>query len=585
MYEEEQALVGRDAWKERTLIDLVTFRRLTRGEQPIFLFLGDGATVTASLSAARLHDEAGLVAAHLSRTLPPGARVLLLFENGLDYIVAFFACLYAGLVPVSGAYPTSIGARERFTFLLRDSEAQGVIGLRETLRLFHEPDPTSQDRIRWIPMEAARNARSPLSTPVTCGPETLALVQYSSGSTESPKGVCLTHRNICYNIHAQLLSFRYQDHDTGLSWLPFTHDMGLVGAVLPALAAGNPFYFMAPEKFIERPARWLEAISRYGVTISGGPDFAYRYCARLAGSDVSSAWDLSRWTIAFNGSETISADTLSSFATRYAAQGFRPEAFYSCYGLAENALLVTSGVKGRGVGLACFDRAALGLGRAVRTGEKIEPGNVTVLASCGTAREEQSVHIADPDTGAFLPDDTVGEIWISGPSVSIGYLGNALRNARSFVEKDGRRYLRSQDSGFIHQGELFVVGRLSERFELRGSIYYTNDIALSLGQALDGALCVVAPPTGPENPVPSLIVEQHGAVDPSHLRSILQTVMRSYRIDEFAYFLIRKGFVARTPSGKVRADLTLAIILKENSAILCSGDTQSPVASGPEQLI
>ncbi|GAB6853451.1 AMP-binding protein [Asaia astilbis] len=582
MYDDEQALVGPHAWKERTLVDLVRFRHLTKGESPIFLFLGDGETVTQTLSAAELHRQASRASAHLARTLSPQSRVLLLFENGIDYIVGFFSCLYAGLTPISGLYPSAIGAAERFAFILRDSNADAVLGLKATLHLFHQ-EAESPSALKWIPLESAlKSARS--IDPVETGSEHLALIQYTSGSTENPKGVCLTHRNICHNIHAQLISFQYQDDDTGLSWLPFTHDMGLVGAVLPALAAGNPFYFMAPDKFIEKPSRWLEAISRYGATISGGPDFAYRYCARLPPHEISPHWDFSRWTIAFNGSESISPNTLEHFHSKFEAQGFCKTAFFPCYGLAENALLVTSGLKGEGVRLVAFDRTALSRGRA-ECARQPENDAAIFLASCGAPHEDQKIHIVDPETQRFLSQGLIGEIWISSPSVGVGYLNDENRTAQSFIERNGIRYLRTQDFGFEYEGDLFHVGRMSEKFSFNGSTYYTNDISLSLGQACNGALCVVVPPLLPERNAPCLIVEHDSANDATAIRPILFETMKRYGITEFTYYVIRRGYVIRTPSGKIRADLTLENILAEKSSILKTGDTRSPVATGLDQMI
>lgn len=582
MYEEDQAIVGVDSWKQRTLVDLLEFRRLTKGESPIFLFLGDGENVTESLSAIELHRRASLAGAHLMRTLPARSHVVLLFENSLEYIIGFFACLYAGHVPVSGIYPSAIGATERFAFIVEDSNARAVLGKRETLTLFHQGGAAFAG-LKWIPLESALSARTPIE-PVPLTSSDLAVVQYTSGSTENPKGVCLSHRNICHNIHAQLISFQYQDNDTGLSWLPFTHDMGLVGAVLPALAAGNPFYFMAPDKFIEKPLRWLMAIGRFGATISGGPDFAYRYCARLPAQDIPQGLDLSRWGIAFNGSENINPVTLERFADRFGAHGFDRKSFYPCYGLAENALLVTSGQKGAGVRLTAFDRTALSHGKAVAS-ESIDRENTSCLASCGSAYEDQKLIIANPDTGDFLPSDTVGEIWIDSPSVSLGYLNNPVRNAHCFIERDGRRYLRTQDFGFLHGGELYHVGRLSEKFMYDGNVYYTNDIALSLSHALDGATCVVAPPTLPERELPSVMIEQDDKTSIVAARQTMVELMKTYRIERFSFFFIRKGFIIRTPSGKIRSDLTLENILTEKSAIIVSGDTHIPVATGMIQII
>ncbi|WP_025884620.1 AMP-binding protein [Asaia prunellae] len=580
MYEENQLLIDAQAWKERSLIELLYFRRITKGEDPIFLFLGDGENVTETLSAETLHRQASRAGAHLARTLERNSRIVLLFENGLDYIIAFFACLYAGHVPVSGIYPSSIGARERFAFVLQDCQGQAVLGKKETLQLFHF-DAGLEQPVKWIPLESALKSSREIE-PIPALSESLALIQYTSGSTETPKGVGLSHRNICHNIYIQLISYQYQD--TGLIWLPFTHDMGLIGGVLPALAAGKPFYFMSPDKFIEKPSRWLDAISRFGATLSGGPDFAYRYCARLPPNEISPHWDLSRWKVAFNGSDSINPETLDNFYNVFKNNGFVKEAFYSCYGLAENALLVTSGTKDQGIRLTSFDRFSLSQGKAVATSQHIE-SSTTLLASCGLPHEEQHVHIVDPDTMTFLAEDLVGEIWVDSPCVSIGYINNPQRNAYSFIEIDGKRYLRTQDLGFLHEKELYHVGRSSEKFTHEGNIYYTNDISLSLSKAFAGAVCLVAPPCLPQRRLPSLIIEYETAPDPTGLRARVSETMKRYRITQFAYYAIRKGFVIRTPSGKLRADLTLDNIMAEQSAILVSGDTESPVVRGASSII
>lgn len=584
MYENEQTLLGVDAWTHRTLVDLLTFRRLTRADHPIFFFLGDGENVTATLSANELHRQAELVSAHLHQTLSPGTSVILLFENSPDYIVAFFSCLYAGMVPISGVYPTSIGALERFSFIAKDSGAGAVIGKRETLRIFHDSLREQKTQVKWIPVESAsRHGRT--HTPENFTSDKIALIQYTSGSTEDPKGVCLTHRNLCYNIHAQLSSFKYRADDRALSWLPFTHDMGLVGAVLPGLALGGPFYFMPPDKFIEKPARWLSAISRFKITGSGGPDFAYRYCARLPESEIDPAWDLSQWKIAFNGSENIAETTLSSFAERFESLGFDKASFYPCYGLAENALLVTAGARGTGVTLRAFDRKALGCGIASLAEPQSRESGTVMLACCGTIHPDQEVCIADPETAVFLAENYVGEIWISGPSVCDGYLNQPARNITTFIERDGKRYLRTQDFGFLHQSALYLVGRLSERFKYEGRVYFTNEISLSMSQRLGGISVIVAPPSLPDRPLVTIMIEQEDPHHITHTHMAIAKAMRSCGIPLFAYYFVRKGFIVRTPSGKIRSDLTLDNILQENAAIIMSGDTLDPVFAKSDTII
>lgn len=585
IYQDEQRLYGSEAWNERTLIDLLTLRRMTKKNDIVFRFLGDGETVTETLTPHELHVQASQVAAHLFKTLRQGARVVLLFETSLDYVVGLYGCIYAGVIPVSGVHPTALGSAERFAYIINDCAAEAVLGQREVLQNFHQAQrPDTPKTLKWVPFESAVRATK-MHRPDSGNPGDLALIQYTSGSTENPKGVCLSHRNIVHNIHAQVLSFQLDAHDIGLSWLPFTHDMGLIGAILPALAAGNPFYFMSPNSFIEKPTRWMAAMSRYGVTVSGGPDFAYRHCARLPESLLSPQWDLSGWRLAFNASENISQDTLTAFSEKFGPYGFSQNAFFACYGLAENALLVTAAQRGQGINFTAFSRDSLAKGTAEMARGPNASESVTRLANCGTAAGHQSVFIVEAESRTFLDERQIGEIWITGPSVCLGYENNPLRNAESFTEINGTRFLQTQDYGFLCDGKLYLVGRLTEQFSYNGETYYTSDIALSMSHALGGGLAVVAPPS--ENGIyPISVMIEHNDINVDDvLVTRMRDTLKTYRLSRFAYYFIRKGFVVRTPSGKVCAVPTLQNILSNKTAIIASGSTEHAHFSGRTRMV
>src|SRR5262249_48406874 len=316
----------------------------------------------------------------------------------------------------------------------------------------------------------------------------IALLQYTSGSTGSPRGVLLTHRNLLHNLESQMSGFGYSTRDVGVSWLPFSHDMGLIGAVLMALFGGGHCVLLSAVHFVEQPIRWLRAIATYGATISGGPNFAYDLCGRRVAPEQRKGLDLSRWAVAFNGAETVRAATLRRFAEAFAECGFRGEAMYPCYGLAEATLYVAGGTRGAApstlvVRQTDLRRGTIGEGRgggpARGVDRESDPGRGAGLVAGGRGMRAQRIVIAGPLERAECEPGEIGEIWVFGPSVAQGYFNRDEETRERFAARllsgEGP-YLRTGDLGFVHDGELFVTGRLKHLIIIRGTNYYPQDI-------------------------------------------------------------------------------------------------------------
>jgi acyl-CoA synthetase (AMP-forming)/AMP-acid ligase II len=310
-------------------------------------------------------------------------------------------------------------------------------------------------------------------------PAALAFLQYTSGSTSRPKGVMVTHANLMANERAIVNAFSMREDDVVVSWLPLFHDMGLIGTLLQPLYSGASLVLLTPQAFIQRPACWLEAISRFGGTVSGGPDFAYRLCVQRAKPAASSALDLRSWQLAFSGAEPVRAGTLQAFADKFAPFGFDPKALYSCYGLAESCLIVTGGERGHGVSVEHFDDRALAEHRVVPAPEG------RPLVGCGRPQPDHELSIVDPDTGERLGEGRIGEIVTRGPSVADGYYRNSDATRETFRGRAERPALFTGDLGFQHRGELFVTGRLKDLIIVRGHNLYPHDIERSVEERVE----------------------------------------------------------------------------------------------------
>jgi len=467
----------------RSLIEMLAQRAEQQGEQLALRFLGDGNETTELYTYAQLDARVRHMAACLEEHAQEGDRVLLLLTNGPDYIVAFFACLYAGLIAVP-AYPPERNRQfhtERLQGMAMDAEPslilceQGALEvsqqLRDGLTLARLPAVASVQALEAQPPRTWRSRQVP--------GDAIAMLQYTSGSTSEPKGVEVTHTNLLDNQHLLQMGFGTRPGDVFVSWLPLYHDMGLIGGMLQPIYAGVPLVLMTTQHFLARPARWLEAIHRYDGTLSGGPDFAFRLCTETVRDSLLAELDLSRWRVAFCGSEPVRADTLADFCKRFTPTGLAATTLHPCYGLAEATLMVTSNIRGGPYYTLHVDHQELAHGRVVP-----DPSGTEMVSSGGLLFDDQ-VRLMDPQTLQPVPDNTVGEIWVRGPSVARGYWRNPEATAKTFLDLPDGRWLRSGDLAFLHNGGLFITSRAKDVIIIRGQNRYPQDIEKAVEEGVE----------------------------------------------------------------------------------------------------
>ncbi|MEU5095338.1 fatty acyl-AMP ligase [Streptomyces sp. NPDC020996] len=559
----------------RTFTELVLERTEARSAADAFVFLPDDArgSVPQHLTFAGLDREARRIASWLQARGAANRQVLLLYPSSLDFIKAFTACLYAGAVAVPAPLPTEQGQKfTRVSGILRDAEAVAVLtdsanapeisawlaaeGFTDVPCLATD-DPAGGDADAW---------HAPSLTP-----ESLAFLQYTSGSTSDPKGVAVSHRNLLANEAAIQRSIGTGPDTVCGGWLPFYHDMGLIGHILHPLYLGVPAVLMAPFTFLKRPHRWLKMIGDYGVTTGGGPNFAYDLCVRRVTDAQLQTLDLSTWTTANNGAEPVRAETIRAFAERFAPAGFRPEAFFPCYGMAETTLLVSGIPRTAGPRVLDVDAAALERGElAVPRGD--EPSRS--LVSSGVVRDFE-IRVVDPETHVERPGGHVGEIWLKGDSVAEGYWKRPETNKEVFDAaisdgaggQDGGGWLRTGDMGVLHGGELYVTGRLKEMVILAGRNLYPQDVERAV-QSLDpafgtGAGAVFAVDTDREHLVAVQEVRPAAVSTdlPTLASDVQRFISREFTVPAGNVLLVRPGTVRKTTSGKIQRTLMRRLFL------------------------
>jgi acyl-CoA synthetase (AMP-forming)/AMP-acid ligase II len=472
-----------DARDAATLVDLLRWRAQRQPEQPLYTFLPDGDTEEIHITYAELDRQARAIAAHLQEHGAAGQQVLLLCPPGVEYIAAFFGCLYAGAVAVPAYPPDPLRLNRtlpRLQAIMKDSGATFVLTTSFILAiagsLFEQaPDLAT---LTWIAVDAIsvgteRHWREPELSAAS-----LAFLQYTSGSTGAPRGVMLSYENLLANQELIVRSFELTSRERMVSWLPPYHDMGLIGGILQPLYSGYHCVLMSPIAFLQHPFRWLQAISRYQATVSGGPNFAYNLCIRKATPERLASLDLTCWEVAFNGAEPVRAETLARFADTFAPCGFRREAFYPCYGLAEATLLVGGARRRELPTVLPVQTAALEQHRVVA--HPADGQASSRLVSCGYIRRGVQLAIVDPATRTCREPERVGEIWVAGPSIARGYWRQPQQTEDVFqarlADSHAGPFLRTGDLGFLRDGELFVTGRMKDLIIINGRNHYPQDI-------------------------------------------------------------------------------------------------------------
>ncbi|GFG87076.1 fatty acyl-AMP ligase [Mycolicibacter algericus] len=571
-----------------TLVDLLQQQAARLQDTPAFIFCPEGDTEEARITYRELDSRARSIAVDLQRQGAAGERVLVLCRPGVDSVAGLFGCFYAGAVavPVDEHWPI-----RRIETVVPEADARFALATAKTqAKMKAAVDGLSAGpKLSWLAMDEVEDD-GPDWELQGIGADSLAMIQYTSGSTGIPKGCVLTHRNYVSNLEIMRWALNPPDDApvlnspiSGVSWLPQYHDMGFVGGILGTIYGGRTTVLMSPSAFLMRPIRWLQAISRFQATITAAPNFAYEACVKRSTPEQRAALDLSSLSIAVVGAGPISSETLRSFTETFAPAGFRAEAFIPAYGLAEATLGVTGMSDSPVPVVRHFDRTSLGEDRVVevpddsggsarldegeaKLGPPHDPAGALSLVACGAKAETQEVLIVDPETRVRRGDDEVGEIWVAGPSVGVGYWGRPEETEYAFdahlADTGEGPYLRSGDLGFFRDGELYVTGRCKDLMTIGGYSHYPNDIELTVQDChpalMPGRGAVFQLPTeryAPEYLVVVQEVHHHEAagVDLDGLIESIRAAIRAHHgVDAQAVVLLKPMRIPTTTSGKIQ---------------------------------
>jgi acyl-CoA synthetase (AMP-forming)/AMP-acid ligase II len=567
-----------------SLVELLRWRAANQREQAAFIYLLNGDEQEACLTYGELDFQARTIATALRTSYQSGERALLLYPPGLEFIKAFFGCLYAGVIPIP-AYPPHPARLNRTLPKLQaialDAEPAVVLTdaklLAGTSNLFQE-SPLFR-RKRWLATDRLVTEVLPESPAIAIRGDALAFLQYTSGSTAMPKGVMVTHQNLLHNSAYLAHAFHHTPESILVTWLPTFHDMGLIYGILQPIYSGFRCYIMPPASFVQRPLRWLQAMSRYRATHSVAPNFAYDLCARKITVEQRAVLDLQHWRVAVNGAEPIRIETLERFARAFACCGFRRSALYPGYGLAEATLKVTGGRKTEEYVTCRVAVTALAQHRVVEVEAGDENQSSQRLVSSGRAMDGVEVVTVNPETLVECPPECVGEIWVRGPSNAQGYW-NRIEDTRQIFHAhlsntgDGP-YLRTGDLGFLKDGELFVTGRRKDLIIIGGSNYYPQDIELTVERShtdlRPGSCAAFAiDEGGAECLVVVIEVERHhrrddknGSAAPRRqpvsaaaakdiVMAIQHAVAEEHELQIHQVVLLKAGSISKTSSGKIQ---------------------------------
>jgi acyl-CoA synthetase (AMP-forming)/AMP-acid ligase II len=562
------------------LADLFELRCRQQPTELAYAFVRDNLELDSQLTYSQLERSVHSLAGHLAREVPPGTNVLLLYPQGLDVACAFWACVCAGLVPVPAPAPDPIRRKQgmpRLRSSIEDAQVSLVLTTASIAALSSECSlPNEVSPIKWLATDQPYNSVESveLSRPHSTA---LAYLQYTSGSTAVPRGVMISHGNVLAHCKALSLAGEVSSRSRSLCWLPYFHDYGLLHGIIAPFYSGIPAYLMSPITFLRRPLRWLEAVSRFEITHSGGPNFSYEACLRTVRQQKEWQVDLSTWMVASCGAEPIHPDTVERFIDTFGPHGFRRAAFAPGYGLAEATLLATMKRAGTEPSFLQIEPDALA-DSIVKESPASKTGTRTVVG-CGEPLEETRVRIVNPTTHGECPPGVVGEVWLAGPGVGSGYWGKPEETDTTFkatLAGSGEGpYLRTGDLGFLRRGELFLTGRLKDLIIVRGRNYYPHDLEWSVQQAHSGLRRGYGAAFSIESKTGELVVLVHEIekqVSESELPEIVSCIRRAvadeYELEIHTVVLTKSGTIPRTSSGKIQRGACKAAFVSGRLAII-----------------
>lgn len=561
----------------KSLLTTLSNRAQYQTDQQAYIFLPNGETESGNLTYGELDRQARVIAAQIQSWR--GERALLLYPSGTEFIAAFFGCLYAGVVAVP-AYPPHLNRpTPRLQAIVADAQPKIALTTSQILaqgdRLFtYTPELSA---ISWLATDTLDYALANDWQELLITSDTLAFLQYTSGSTSTPKGVMVTHGNLLHNQRLIQLGFEHNNRSVVVGWLPLFHDMGLIGNVLQPLYLGIPCILMPPLAFLQNPILWLKAISKYKATTSGGPNFAFELCLNKITDQQRETLDLSSWQVAFNGAEPVRAETLDRFIRTFAPCGFRPEVFYPCYGMAETTLIVSGGCQSNPPAIQTLDGKALEQHRVLPVDRDVVNERSSIqtrsLVGCGQPLENMQVVIAHPQNLTQCGSDEVGEIWVAGESVAQGYWNREEETEQTFqayLQHTGAGpFFRTGDLGFFKNNELFITGRLKDLIIIRGRNHYPQDLERTVERShlplQSNSVAAFSVDVADEE---RLVVVAE--VQRSHLRhldleatigAIRQAVAENHELQVYAVVLLKPGHLPKTSSGKIKRHACRATFL------------------------
>jgi acyl-CoA synthetase (AMP-forming)/AMP-acid ligase II/acyl carrier protein len=545
-----------------TLVELLRHRAAQDPDRTALTFLADADTIKGTLTYAQLDHKARAIAAMLQSRGLTGERALLVYPPGLDYIAAFFGCLYAGIVAVPTYPPRRNRSSDRLEAIVANAQAAAVL-TTPTIDSFAGRlwgQTLKRQPLHWLLTDETSVSDAQSWQEPTLSSETLAVLQYTSGSTAAPRGVMLSHRNLLHNSHGIERCFEQTRDTLAVIWLPPYHDMGLIGGIIQPIHLGCKCYLMSPTSVFSNPLSWLQAISRYRGSASGGPNFAYELCIRRITAAQRATLDLSCWQLAFTGAEPVCADTLERFAELFAPCGFRREAFYPCYGLAEATLMAAGGNKNAPPVTLTVHKASLETNQAVLAAPG-QPGSQT-LVGCGRSLADQQIAIVHPQKQTRSAPAEIGEIWIAGPSVANGYWGQPEVSRQIFAahlaDSGEGPFLRTGDLGFVNDGELFVTGRLKDLIILCGRNLYPQDLERTVERSHPdlNPSCGAAFSVESDSQERLVIVYEVMPRREPDVGDVAEAVRRAlveeHEVELYALVLLKFGGMPKTSSGKIQ---------------------------------
>jgi acyl-CoA synthetase (AMP-forming)/AMP-acid ligase II len=552
-----------------SLTALLRHRAAAQPEDRAYVALSDRGSEEAAIAFAELDRRAAAFAARLAGRVEPGARALLLFPMGIECLIAFFACLYAGIIAVPMMVPRRQSTRDSSASILADCEPRLALTTAELLsgtrgdlvgRLRHAG-------LEWVAVDET-DARAAVADFAAheARRDDIAFLQYTSGSTSAPKGVMVSHGNLLANLEMIRIACGNTRASTYVSWVPLYHDMGLILNALQALYVGAKCVLIPPIAFLQRPWLWLRAIHDYRAEVAGGPNFAFDLCVDRQRPEQLAGIDLSCWKLAFVGAEPVHARTIERFTATFRPYGFDPQAMWPGYGMAEATLLISGGDRDAGPVVRSVSRAGLLQHQAA---PPREAADAQAVVGCGRALAGEEIAIVDPESRERLGPDRVGEIWVAGPNVAQGYWRNLAETEATFraqiAGEADRPWLRTGDLGFLDaSGELFITGRIKDVIIIRGANHYPQDIEDTVQQSHPalrrhgGAAFTVAGDENGEQLVVAQEVERterHRVLPAQLVAQVREAIVTEHDIVPYEIALLRPGALPKTTSGKIQRAL------------------------------